>query len=221
MRQKARLGSTAIPFLFVLAIISMATPFYAAGAETVLLSFPATGPGGNYPYSTLVFDSAGNLYGTTSSGGATGGVVFKLVPTPSGPWTENVLAYGVNSAAGLTFDAAGNLYGTNTSSIFELSPSPSGTWTAQTIYNFTAGGTEPFALWAGVTFDASGNLYGTSYYGGEPGGCGAGDGCDTVYQLTPGPNNTWSESVLHSFSNIGVDGYYLRAGVTLDAEGNL
>src|SRR5271165_2362201 len=59
-------------------------------SETVLHSFTG-GIDGVYPYSNLVFDAAGNLYGTTLTGGNGGGVVFQLKPTPAGGWTENVL----------------------------------------------------------------------------------------------------------------------------------
>jgi uncharacterized repeat protein (TIGR03803 family) len=68
----------------------------------------------------LLFDAAGNIYGTTSGGGASGrGVVFELTRS-GGFWTESVLysfAGGNDGAApyaGVTFDAAGNLYGTTT-----------------------------------------------------------------------------------------------------------
>ena len=50
------------------------------GAETVLYSFTGGADGAN-PYAGLLRDSAGNLYGTTTAGGAYGGgVVFKITP---------------------------------------------------------------------------------------------------------------------------------------------
>jgi uncharacterized repeat protein (TIGR03803 family) len=73
---------------------------------------------GSDPLARLIFDQAGNLYGTAHSGGAHGyGVVFKLVPNLSGEWTETVLAAfaddpGAYPRSGLIFDGAGNLYGT-------------------------------------------------------------------------------------------------------------
>jgi hypothetical protein len=69
----------------------------------------------------VIFDSAGNLYGTTQAGGAYGyyGIVFELMPKAGGGWKEKVLhsfnnngTDGYSPYAGLTFDAAGNLYGT-------------------------------------------------------------------------------------------------------------
>jgi uncharacterized repeat protein (TIGR03803 family) len=88
--------------------------------EKILHNFNQSGASGDSPYAGLVFDAAGNLYGTTLFDGAGGnGTVFELRPTTSGPWTEWVLhAFGSRSRDGLdpedslTFDAAGNLYGT-------------------------------------------------------------------------------------------------------------
>ncbi|MGA8154294.1 MAG: choice-of-anchor tandem repeat GloVer-containing protein [Terriglobales bacterium] len=87
--------------------------------EKVLHSFGPV-PDGFSPYAGLVFDTAGNLYGTTFSGGAhKGGTVFELLPNADGTWTEKVLFNffidakgGTGPAASLIFDAAGNLYGT-------------------------------------------------------------------------------------------------------------
>ena len=78
--------------------------------------------------SGLVFDKAGNLYGTTMDGGGKGdcydgpgcGTVFQLMPNPDGSWTEKVLHRftggkdGGNPEASLVLDEAGNLYGTTT-----------------------------------------------------------------------------------------------------------
>jgi uncharacterized repeat protein (TIGR03803 family) len=84
------------------------------GKETVLHSFTGGADGGG-PSAGLIFDAKGNLYGTTTSGGASGfGVVFKL----SSKGKETVLysftggADGGNPSTGLILDAKGNLYGT-------------------------------------------------------------------------------------------------------------
>jgi uncharacterized repeat protein (TIGR03803 family) len=88
-----------------------------ARAFTVLYNFngaDGAGPAG------LVRDKAGNLYGTTGSGGAYGyGTVFELMPRAGGGWTEKVLHSfnfngrdGIYPTAGVVQDAAGNLYGT-------------------------------------------------------------------------------------------------------------
>ncbi len=82
-------------------------------------SFAATVRRASPYYARVVFDAAGNLYGTTQEGGdLSGGIVFEFSPNGSGGWTETVLhsfdnvANGYWPFAGVTFDEAGNLYGT-------------------------------------------------------------------------------------------------------------
>jgi len=77
------------------------------------------GSDGSGPDAALVFDKAGNLYGTTGGGGTFGnGTVFELTPNSRGPWTETVLysftggTDGSGPGATLILDDAGNLYGT-------------------------------------------------------------------------------------------------------------
>jgi hypothetical protein len=100
--------------------------------EIVLHSF-GRGMDGAQPSSNLVFDAAGNLYGTTPSGLSTGfgcGTIFKLSPNHNGGWSER-LFFAFNSAgacgpAGLTIDSVGNLYGTagggSWGTAFEVTP---------------------------------------------------------------------------------------------------
>ena len=159
-----------------------------------------TGPGGAVPYAGLVFDTVGNLYGTTIGGGAhNAGVVFKLAPNPDGTWTESVLYSFINqpSQFGLVFDSAGNLYGTTIAggtddegAIFKLAPNPDGTWTESVLYSFTGGADGGFPD-AGLIVDAAGNLYGTTESGGATNGYGV------VFKLAPNPDGTWTESVLY------------------------
>jgi uncharacterized repeat protein (TIGR03803 family) len=102
--------------------------------ETVLRSFTGSKGGAN-PVAGLIFDQAGNLYGTTVSGGPHGrGVAFRLTPTAQGAWHETVLIYfnnhpGSAPCGSLILDAAGKLYGTtfghgvaSHGSVFELAP---------------------------------------------------------------------------------------------------
>jgi len=182
-----------------------------------------SGLDGRHPASSLVFDGAGNLYGTTFYGGtADAGVVFKLTPTGNGQWTESVI-YNFGGAgnlaipsSGLIFDSAGNLYGVTsiggkgTGAVYELSPDGNGNWTETTIYGFDAfeDGVIPFN---DLVFDASGNLYGTTSNGGRV-------NSGIVYRLTPGTAG-WTETILYDFSANG-DGM-VPSGVVLDSAGNL
>ncbi len=190
---------------------------------TTLYTF--NGSDGYVAYGGLVFDAAGNLYGTTQAGGTgsgQAGVVFELSPQAGGGWSEKTIwnfsvdsSVGSTPYAGVVIDAAGNLYGTTTRStsnygaVYELSPGPSG-WTATALYTFTGSsdGAEPIAP---VTIDASGNLYGTTSEGGayDQG---------TVFELSPTRSGDYSFSVLHAFTS--GDGKS-RFPVTLSASGNL
>jgi len=145
--------------------------------EQVLYSFdPFNGSDGWYPAGGLVFDTAGNLFGTTSIGGTLGGgIIFELSPQTGGTWREAVL-YGFYSPfhseqfpySNLTFDAAGNLYGTTlkwNGTVFKLAPVGGGVWTETTVYRFdgTHGGTPAIGS---LAMDSSGNLYGATQNGG-------------------------------------------------------
>jgi uncharacterized repeat protein (TIGR03803 family) len=82
--------------------------------KTVLYNFPGAA-GGTNPSGPLVFDPAGNLYGTTQYGSLNDGSVFELSPV-SGGWTATALQVfdgpnGANAQGGVLRDAAGNLYG--------------------------------------------------------------------------------------------------------------
>lgn len=113
-------------------------------SEKVLYSFGEQPGDGNQPWSSVVFDSNGNLYGTTAYGGAfdktgaSGGTVYELVPGTDGEWTEKVLASfepagpaGSGMFTGVAIDADGNLYGTTShggtngaGTIFEIEAAP-------------------------------------------------------------------------------------------------
>jgi uncharacterized repeat protein (TIGR03803 family) len=218
--------------MFVVALL--ATTICAA-TEKKLHNF-GNGADGAYPAAGLIFDAAGNLYGTTTSGGDYScgsfqcGTVFELTPDGRGGWTEKKLHNFGNGAdgslpyGGLIFDAAGNLYGTtasggeyNQGTVFELTPNGSGGWTEKKLHNF-GNGTDGAFPDAGLVIDAAGNLYGTTYYGGDyP--CG-GRGCGTVFELTPKQGGGWTEKKLHNFRH-GSDGAFPQASLILDAAGNL
>jgi uncharacterized repeat protein (TIGR03803 family) len=89
-----RLKMLSIGLTTALAIIyaSVFVPSASAATERVLHSFNTTGSNGEVPYSSLTFDTAGNLYGTTQIGGdGNEGTVFELMPRTGGGWTEKVL----------------------------------------------------------------------------------------------------------------------------------
>jgi uncharacterized repeat protein (TIGR03803 family) len=212
--------------------------------EKVLYSFGATTNDGIVPLAGLILDAKGNLYGTTSAGGANGdGAVFELSQSTGGTWTEKVLySFGATStdASGpkrgsLIFDAAGNLYGTtrfggpnqvsngggsgSAGTVFELTPGTGGSWTEKVLYSFGATASDGANPTGGVIFDAAGNLYGTTLYGGTDTSVAGGSG--TVFELTPATGGTWKEKILHSFKHNGTDGVNPYAGVVFDAKGNL
>ena len=175
-------------------------PSGGSGSESALYSFSG-GSDPKFPYAGLIFDKAGNLYGTTEFGGANNqGTVFEIIPNSNGSWNETVLYSFTGSTDGgqpygsLVLDAAGNLYGTTNfggssncnlgcGTVFELTPG-SGGWSETVLYTFTGGsdGREPYAR---LLSDASGNLYGTTMLGGNIGSV-CSTGCGTVFKLTHG-----------------------------------
>jgi uncharacterized repeat protein (TIGR03803 family) len=126
--------------IFTVALFVRTT--WAADHETVLYSFQHYySPDGANPYNGVIFDAAGNLYGTTIYGGVSNqtrlqyGTVFELSPSTGGGWTETVLhSFGKGTdgrypRCSLVSDAAGNIYGTTQGggiygygTVFELSP---------------------------------------------------------------------------------------------------
>jgi uncharacterized repeat protein (TIGR03803 family) len=221
---RRRLASAALTLAVVLGLGAISTHSAQAQAnqpatykETVLYSF--TGGSGAVPLG-VVMDGKGNLYGTTTFGGASNaGVVFKV--SKSGK--ETVLysftggADGGNPFGGVIFDAKGNLYGdTNLGGdlsgcngrgcgvVFKLSP----TGKENVLYNFT-GGTDGGNPTGSLVFDAERNLYGNaSNFGASANG--------VVFKVSSKGN----ETVLHSFTG-GVDGANPSGGLIFDAKGNL
>jgi len=186
--------------------------------ETILYSFSGGADGAGPQFGDLVFDQAGNIYGTTSAGGSSGGgVVFKLARSGGG-WNESVLwnftsgSDGSYPIGGLIFDNAGNLYGATTfggsggyGTLYELSPTQSG-WSETTLYAFTG---EIGAGAGGLVMDAHGNLFGIT--GGLSGGLSG------AYELSP-QNGSWS---FHVLKNFGGEYVGAVAGLIFDSHGNL
>jgi uncharacterized repeat protein (TIGR03803 family) len=221
----------------LLVVIAALTVVPVARAQyEVLYRFTTDfGNGGSFPQAGLTVDQAGNLYGTTFSGGANySGVVFKLM-SDAGGRTESVLYNfcslpncddGASPYAGLVLDGAGNLYGTTLfggtscapygcGTVYKLAPNTDGTWTETAIYSFT-GGNDGSYPWAGVVLDQTGNLYGTTTTGGAY-------GAGTVFEIAPNPGGGWAESTLYSFCSLANcdDGSSSQANLVFDGAGNL
>jgi uncharacterized repeat protein (TIGR03803 family) len=138
---------------------------------------------------------------------------------------------GATPYAGLTIDAAGNIYGTTLYGgsasgegygvVFQLKPNRNG-FTFNSIYRFT-GGADGAAPVAKVILGPNGSLYGTAHAGGKL-DCGVPGfdfpGCGVVFKLAPQPNQTWTQSVLYTFTGAG-DGANPWGNVILDQAGNL
>jgi uncharacterized repeat protein (TIGR03803 family) len=181
---------------------------------TNLYNFTGGADGAN-PFSALIRDSTGNLYGTAYMGGAyQNGVVFKL--TLAG---KLVVLYGFGavpsdgaSPLDLLMDSQGNLYGTtasggafNLGTVYKLDTKRNET----ILYSFTGTNGDGANPEGGLVRDGAGNLYGTTYDGGylQQG---------TVFKVEP--NGT--ETILHTFMG-GSDGFNPGGGLISDAAGNL
>jgi hypothetical protein len=176
--------------LLVIVVMVASGVSVAEWKEKVLYSFQG-GSDGALPSGGVVFDKAGNLYGTTLQGGvgtyppAACGTVFELSPPAKkgDPWTETVLyvfkgrnsSDGSSPTGGVVLDASGNLYGT-------------------TGY----GGAGPCELFG--TLVGCGTVFKLS---------------PPAKQGDP-----WTETVLYSFHG-GKDGYLPGGALTWDQQGNL
>ncbi len=162
--------------------------------ETVLHNFNAYNGDGDHPAASLVFDGAGNLYGTAQNGGIDSCTLLPP-PNPGGCGT-----------------------------VFELTPNPSGGWTETTLYAFTGGSDGGLPVSVDLIFDQTGNLYGTTELGGVGGACGYNGaiGCGTVFKLTQSAGS-WTESVLYNFCSAAgcSDGEVPYGGLIFDQAGNL
>jgi len=198
--------------------------------ETDIYAFTG-GNDGSASQASLVFDAAGNLYGTTVYGGTTGcasgfgcGVVFKLTPANKG-WKEATLyrftgaGDGAYPMGSVLFDTAGNIFSTGSAGgssgkgvVFEMTLSGQ-KWIEAVLYNFSGGsdGGSPFAT---LISDNRGNFYGTTTQGGD------GYQSGVLYQLSPSGGG-WTEKVLHIFTHVGNDGQSPAAPVLLGAKGQL
>jgi len=155
---------------------------------------------GTYPYGTLVFDAAGNFYGTATIGGIHGGLgmVFKFVPNATNTgWVEQSIhgfgngTDGQTPLGGVVVDSAGNVYGTTNNGgtygegiIYELIPGSTG-YFYKVLHNFN-GTTDGGWAAAPLVMDNAGHLYGTTEYGGLTTSCTTYPlaGCGVVFELS-------------------------------------
>ncbi|HEX3653559.1 MAG TPA: choice-of-anchor tandem repeat GloVer-containing protein [Rhizomicrobium sp.] len=188
------------------------------GVFTALYSFKGQPDDGAFPHAGVIVDSAGNLYGTTESGGigrTGGGIVFRISSTGR----EKVLDYfdeanglGGAPAADLIRDASGDFYGTSRGqadlsddhgTVFRLDRKGRN---MQVLYAFT-GEKDGASPRGGLVLDNAGNLYGTTSTGGQ-------FKYGTLFKLSP----DGKKKKLHEFN--GGDGMSPN-GVTADSFGNL
>jgi uncharacterized repeat protein (TIGR03803 family) len=184
--------------------------------ESVLWNFTG-GSDGGVPQAGVIFDNAGNLYGTTSEYGSHfSGTVYELSPSQSG-WSETTLySFTGDTGAGsggLIMDAHGNLFGITggldggISAAYELTPQ-NGSWSFNALQNF---GEEYVGAFAAPTFDSHGILYGSLPTVDD-------DFTGEIFQLTPS-GDRWIYRSFYTFngSNSGVP----LGAVTFDASGNM
>jgi uncharacterized repeat protein (TIGR03803 family) len=224
-------------------VFELTPPANVGGAwtETILHRFTGLidNSDGAGPIGALVFDKAGNLYGTTYVGGLlSDGTVFQLSPptTPGGSWTETTIygfrgrSDGLGPQSGLIIDEAGALYGTTNGGgnlrcnqagggcgvVFRLVPpnTPGDPWSEQVLLAFgDQAGDGRFPV-ADLVPDKAGNLYGMTPEGGS-------HNAGTVFQLTrpARSRDPWTETVLYNFER-NSNGYP-QAGLKLDEGGAL
>jgi len=215
--------------------------------ESVLYAFQG-GNDGVQP-SGIVLDSAGNLYGSTLSGGGSGcksnpylgcGTIFELSPSEGGNWTESVLypfqgkRDGAYPNSGVILDSGGNLYGTaEFGGAYGLANCAGSGPGCGVVFELSPNGQGGWTYTSLHMFrgTVNGNKDGARpfaglvfdnagrLYGTTAVGGVGTYGFGTVFRLTPGQNGKWSEE-RYSFPAQS-DGYFPAAGVTLDSSGNV
>jgi uncharacterized repeat protein (TIGR03803 family) len=210
-----------------------------AWVEQVLYSFQG-GSDGNQPHGNLIFDAAGNLYGTTVYGGKTHigcepakgcGTIYELSPAGGGSWSERVIhrfadafGEGAEPRVGLVMDASGNLYGTTyeggnneqcngdgCGSVFEMIAPAAGKKRWQFKNLIDFNGIDGALAWGALTLTADGALFGTTLFGGTNN-----DGI--VFSFTQ-ESGRWKFGTVYNFD--GLNGLQPAGNLAFDAAGNL
>jgi len=218
-------------------VFKLAPSLGGTWTESVIYSFP----GGNleFPDTDLVFDTKGNLYGTTPGPGDGYctvyyycGAVFELTPGSKG-WTETTIYQfggspdGAIPSSGLVLDSSGNLYGITgwggtglcrelgipgCGTLFELTPDGQGGWTESMAYNFVLGGGNG-VLPSGELAINQGDFLAATVAGG--------DGLGSIVELSNSPKYGWQQNVLHRFFGAKLDGYSPAGKLYMDRKGDL
>jgi uncharacterized repeat protein (TIGR03803 family) len=182
------------------------------------------GTDGIEPFDGLHFDRAGNLYGSTYTGGTyEGGIVFQLTPQ-GGSWSESILYNFTGNGdgglphSGIYVDGSGNLFGATTDggsglggTVFELNHA-GGAWDFSVIQSLSSGGTRQCGPVRDLVADAAGNFYGTTR-------CDGANQLGNVFELSPSGNGRWTYTSLHDFS--GPDGSGPFGNIVIGQDGNL
>jgi uncharacterized repeat protein (TIGR03803 family) len=190
------------------------------GTETILYNFGTNTVDGKQPMAGLVRDGAGNIYGTTFTGGTTGtkGTVFKVTGKK-----EKLLHNFTGTPDGeaplfgsMVLDSGGNLYGTTNvggkgtcsngcGTVFKINSAGKET----ILHSFQNNGKDGMNPYGGLILDSTGNLYGTTNNGGNT-------RFGTVFTIN---TSTGKEKVLHSFKQS--DGQGPLSRLVRDSGGNL
>jgi len=204
----------------------------SAGSETPLHAFTGV-PDGSFPESSLsefggsqvVRDSAGNLYGTTASGGSVScacGTVFKVDSAGHETVLYDFSGQPDGSQPGnVVMDNAGNLYGTTLAggvsgngTVFKVDTSGHET----VLYSFTGAQSHDGSAPIGLVLDSSGSLYGVTRSGGSSSNCpsNGNGGCGTFFKL----DSTGHETLLYSFKGLPSADGLSPANLMIDSAGN-
>lgn len=201
----------------------------AQGKWKLARLFSFVGPKGVLPESGVVLGKDGALYGTTTTGGTTGGGTVYRLAKVGAVWTYTVLhqfnltgGEGTGNRGALAFDAAGNVYGTTVDNdgpnqkggiVYQLKRPASGSvWTFKILHRF-AGGNDGEDPQGGVVFGADGGFFGLT------GGTWTTPG--TLYKITPNADRMlWAYQIVHRFIPLD-EGRYPNGTLARAADGTL